>query len=177
VRPRPCYLLPATCYLLPDTYMQFTLRAATPADLFLIVKQRHAMFEAMGYVNRAQLELTDAKFEEWVEPKLASGEYRGWFLQDESGRVVAGAGLWIMEWVPHALDQSTVRGNILNVYCEPSYQTLGLTRQLLVEVLDYCRDNGIRTLIANPSDAMRPVYDALGFRPTAEVKIQVSVPN
>lgn len=157
--------------------MQFTLRSATHADLPVIVAQRHAMFEAMGYVNRAELELTDSKFAEWVAPKLERGEYREWFLEDEKGQVVAGAGLWLMEWVPHALDQSTRRGNILNVYCEPQYQPLGLTRRLLIQVLDFCRDNGLRSLIVNPSDANRELYQSLGFRPTGELKIQVSVPN
>lgn len=157
--------------------MQFTLREATSKDLSIIVKQRHAMFEAMGYMNRAELDLTDAKFEEWVEPKLASGEYREWFLQDESGRIVAGAGLWLMEWVPHALDQSTQRGNILNVYCPPQLQEVGLARRLLIHILDYCRDNGIRTIIVNPGEAMRALYEALGFRPTGEMRIQVGVPN
>jgi GNAT superfamily N-acetyltransferase len=157
--------------------MHFTVRKATLEDLPLIVRQRHAMFEAQGYKNRAELELTDAKFEEWVEPKLERGEYCGWLAQDENNRVVAGAGLWIMEWVPHALDQSTQRGNILNVYCDPEYETQGVTRRLLIQVLDYCRDNGIRTLIVNPGDAIRPLYEALGFRPTGEMKIQVSVPN
>jgi GNAT superfamily N-acetyltransferase len=157
--------------------MTFTLRAATLNDLNTIVAQRHAMFEAMGYVNRAELELTDAKFAEWVAPKLTDGSYREWFLRDESGQVVAGAGLWLMEWVPHALDQSTVRGNILNVYCQPQYAALGLTRRLLIQVLDFCRENGIRTIIVNPSDAQRELYQALGFRPTGEMKLQVSVPN
>ena len=158
-------------------YMDFTLRNATPKDLSVIIKQRHAMFEGMGYVNRAELELTDAKFEEWVEPKLTSGEYREWFLQDDKGHVVAGAGLWLMEWVPHALDQSTLRGNILNVYCEPQYAAQGLTRRLLIHILDFCRENGIRTIIVNPADAQRELYQALGFRATGEMKIQVSVPN
>lgn len=157
--------------------MEFTIREAKPADLPRIVKQRHAMFEAMGYVNRAELELTDAKFEEWVEPKLASRAYRGWFVQDENKNVVAGAGLWVMEWVPHALDHSTQRGNILNVYCEPQYAELGLTRRLLIQILDFCRDNGIRTVIVNPRDALRPLLDDMGFRPTGELRIQVSVPN
>lgn len=157
--------------------MTFTLRAATTADLPVIVKQRHAMFEAMGYMNRAELDLTSAKFKDWVAPKLAAGEYREWFLQDENARIVAGAGLWLMEWVPHALDQSTRRGNILNVYCEPQYAELGLTRRLLIHILDHCRENGIRSIIVNPSEANRPVYEALGFRPTGEMKIQVSVPN
>lgn len=157
--------------------MQFSIRAATPADLPTIVKLRHAMFEAMGYVNRAELELTDAKFEEWVEPKLASGDYHGWFGLDESGKIIAGAGLWVMDWVPHALDQSTRRGNILNVYCQPEHQESGITRRLLIQVLDHCRDNGIRTVIVNPADAIRPLYESMGFRPTGEMKIQVSVPN
>lgn len=157
--------------------MEFTIRTATPADLPVIVKFRHAMFEGMGYVNRAELELTDAKFEEWVEPKLASSDYRGWFAQDEAGKLVAGAGLWVMEWVPHALDQATQRGNILNVFCEAQYQELGVTRRLLIHILDYCRENGIRSVIVNPADAIRPLYESLGFRPTGEMKIQVSVPN
>ncbi len=157
--------------------MNFTLRNAAPQDLRVIVALRHAMFEAMGYVNRAELELTDAKFEEWVAPKLADGSYRGWFLQDENGAVVAGAGLWLMEWVPHALDQSTVRGNVLNVYCQPQYQASDLTRRLLIQILDFCRDHGIRTIIANPGDAQRELYTLLGFRLTGEMKIQVSVPD
>ena len=157
--------------------MQFSLRAATSADLAIIVKQRHAMFEAMGYVNRAELDLTDAKFVEWVEPKLATGEYRGWFLQDEQNKIAAGAGLWMMEWIPHALDQSTVRGNILNVYCEPEYLELGLTRRLVIHILDFCRENGIRSVIVNPWEGNRAMYEALGFRPTGEMKIQLSVPN
>ncbi|MCC7161060.1 MAG: GNAT family N-acetyltransferase [Anaerolineae bacterium] len=157
--------------------MTFTIRPAKPADLPRIVKQRHAMFVAMGYMNRAELDLTDARFEEWVEPKLADGSYRGWFMQDENMNIVAGAGLWIMEWVPHALDHSTRRGNILNVYCEPQYAELGLTHRLLIQILDFCRDNGIRTVIVNPADAIRPLYENLGFRPTGELRLQVSVPN
>jgi GNAT superfamily N-acetyltransferase len=156
--------------------MTLTLRPATAADLSLIVTQRHAMFEEMGYVNRAELELTDAKFVEWVADKLARGEYCGWFLQDEQSRVIAGAGLWIMEWVPHAVDQSTRRGNILNVYCEAPYREQDM-RRLLIHVLDYCRDHGIRTVIVNPGETVRPLYEALGFRPTGEMKIQLAVPN
>lgn len=157
--------------------MSFTLRPVTLADLPTIVRQRHAMFEAQGYVNRAELELTDAKFVEWVREKIEQGSYRGWFVVDEHGQAVGGAGLWIMEWVPHALDQSTQRGNILNVYVDPAYRQHGLMRRLIIHILDICRDQGIRTIIVNPSDDGRALFDSLGFRPTGEMKIQVNVPN
>ena len=157
--------------------MEFKLRAATSADLPLIVKHRHAMFTEMGYLNRAELELTDDKFVEWVTDKLERGEYREWFLENENGHVVAGAGLWLMDWVPHAIDQSTCRGNILNPYAEPEYQASGILRQLLIQILDYCRENSIRTVIVNPSETVRPLFENMGFRPTAEMKIQLAVPN
>jgi GNAT superfamily N-acetyltransferase len=157
--------------------MNYTIREATPADLSAIVCLRHGMFQSMGYVNRSELELTDARFVEWVSDKLERGEFRTWLMEDDTGKIVAGAGLWVMDWPPHAIDQSTQRGNILNVYAEPEFHELGLTRRLLIHLLDYCRDHGLRTIIVNPSDDLRGLYEALGFRPTGEMKIQVSVPN
>lgn len=157
--------------------MEFKLRAANSEDLPLIVKQRHAMFTEMGYVNRAELDLTDEKFIEWVADKLERGEYREWFLENEKGQVVAGAGLWLMEWVPHAIDQSTCRGNILNVFADPEYRDSGILRRLLIQILDHCRENGIRTVIVNPAETLRPLFENMGFRPTAEMKIQLAVPN
>lgn len=135
------------------------------------------MFEGMGYVNRAQLELTDAKFVDWVSDRLERGEYLGWLAVDERDHVVAGAGLWIMEWPPHAIDQSTRRGNILNVYADPEYHEEALMRRLIIQLIDYCRDHGIRTVIVNPSDQARPLFESLGFSRTGECKIQVTVPN
>lgn len=82
-----------------------------------------------------------------------------------------------MEWVPHAIDQSTRRANILNVYAEPAYREFGLARRLLIHLLDHCREQGIRTVIVNPADELRPLYEAMGFRPTGELRIQVTVPN
>lgn len=155
----------------------FSIRAATLADLPTILVQRHAMFEAMGYMNRAALELTDARFEEWVSEKLERGDYRGWFVSDEQGNVVAGAGLWIMDWPPHAIDQTTRRGNILNVYTDPEHRRLGLARLLAIHIMDFCRDENIRTVVIHPSDEGRVLYESLGFRPTGELRIQVTVPN
>ena len=128
-------------------------------------------------MNRSALELTDARFEEWVGDKLAGGEYRGWFISDDSGKVVAGAGLWIMDWPPHAIDQSTRRGNILNVYTSPEYRRLGLSRRLAIHIMNFCREENIRTVVIHPSDEGLALYESLGFRPTGELRIQVTVPN
>jgi GNAT superfamily N-acetyltransferase len=155
----------------------FTIREATPADAPTIIAQRRAMFEGMGYVNRAELDLTDDDFAEWIQNKLASEEYHGWLLTNASNAVVAGAGIWMMNWPPHPQDRHTRRAAIMNVYTEPEYRHLGLTRRLFTHILDWCRENGIRTVTAQAIDINRQLYDALGFRPTGEVLIRLSVPN
>src|ERR687886_2100715 len=112
-----------------------TLRAGTLADVPTIVAHRRAMFSEMGHRNRAELDLMDEKFEEWVREKLEAGEYHNWFLMD-GDNIVAGAGVWLIpDYPPNPTDQSTRRGLILNVYTDPSYRRRGLARQLMTTVM------------------------------------------
>ena len=155
-----------------------TLRAGTLADVPTIVAHRRAMFSEMGHVNRAELDQMDENFEEWVTEKLERGEYHNWFLTDEQDRIVAGAGVWLIpDYPPNPNDASTRRGLVLNVYTEPGYRKRGLARRLMATVMDWCREQGLKTLILHASDEARPLYESLGFRQTGEMRIQLSVPD
>ena len=150
-----------------------TIRPATLADAPTIVKHRRAMFDAMGFTNRAELDLMDARGVGWVTDKMAQGEYLHWFATDAEGRVVAGAGLWLMDWPPHAIDPSGRRANILNVYTDPAHRRRGLARRLTQVALDWCRENGLRTIILHASDEGRALYESLGFKATNEMRMQL----
>ena len=154
-----------------------TIRPATPADARTIIAHRRAMFEAMGYVNRAELDLTDGQFEAWIMEKLARSEYRGWLMVGPNGSVVAGAGLWVMDWPPHPHDRSTQRATIMNVYCDPAYRSSGMIRRLIIYLLDWCRDHGIRSVTWQGTAEARELGESLGFRPTGELLIRLSVPD
>lgn len=155
----------------------FTLRTATLADIPTIIAHRRAMFEEMGYRNRAELDLMDANVENWYREKMERNEYVEWIALDGAGKIVAGAGLWVMDSPPHPTDPSTRRGNILNVYTSPDYRRRGLAKRVTLTILDWCREHGIRTVILHASDEGRILYESLGFRPTNEMRIQLSVPN
>ncbi len=151
----------------------FTMRTATAGDICTIVSHRRAMFEEMGNADRAALDLMDEKFQDWVGEKFASGEYRHWFVLNEKGEIIAGAGLWLLEWPPVPTDASARRADVLNVYTEREYRRRGLARRLTTAILDWCRDNGIRTVILHASDTGRALYESLGFRSTNEMRTQL----
>lgn len=151
-----------------------TLQRATTDDAALIAHHRRAMFTDMGNTDTARLAAMEAEFAAWVREKLARQEYLGWFLVNAAGEVVAGAGLWLMDWPPHVVGASARRGNILNVYTHPDYRRRGLARQLMQAILEWCRANHLDTVILHASDEGRALYESLGFKATNEMRVRLS---
>jgi len=147
------------------------LRAATVDDTEVIAKHRRGMFFDMGHRGEEELAAMVAAFRPWLRKKMASGEYLGWLAMNSDGAIVAGAGLWLMDWPPHMIGPGSRRGNILNVYTERGYRRQGIARRLMEATLAWCRTNGIRAVILHASDEGRPLYDTLGFAATNEMRI------
>jgi ribosomal protein S18 acetylase RimI-like enzyme len=146
------------------------IRPATLEDASTIAEQRRSMFFDMGYRDASILDpMTDA-FLPWVRQKMSAGEYLGWFAVAEDGSAAAGSGLWLMDWPPHMIGPGSRRGNILNVYTRPEFRRMGLARRLTETAVEWCRANGIATVILHASDEGREIYRALGFEPTNEMR-------
>jgi GNAT superfamily N-acetyltransferase len=133
------------------------------------------MFEDMGITDRLVLDTMDERFANWLRGRIEPGQYRGWFVVDETGAVLAGAGLWLQDNLPSPRDpSSTQRGYVMNVYTRPEHRRQGHARRLMGSVLDWCRDQGIRTVALHASDAGRALYTSLGFGSTNEMRILLS---
>lgn len=153
---------------LPDG---FAIRCASTADLETLVAHRRSMFRDMGYRDEAALDTMSAKFRVWLEPRVVSGEYRAWLVCSPDGSIAAGGGLWLMDWPPHMIGTGPRRGNILNVYTHESLRRRGLARQLMETALQWCRENGVDTIILHASDSGRELYESMGFTPTNEMRL------
>jgi GNAT superfamily N-acetyltransferase len=149
----------------------FTIRPATLADVATIVTHRHRMFEDMGHTNLERLYASLPDFEGWLRARLVNERYLGWLAETSEGIVVAGAGLWLLDWPPGALDLSPYRGYILNVYTEPDYRRRGLARQLVQCCVDWCGAQDIRVVSLHASVEGRRVYELMGFEPTNEMRL------
>jgi ribosomal protein S18 acetylase RimI-like enzyme len=144
----------------------FPLRLATVEDAVQVSHQRHAMFTDMGHTD---IEVATEKFAEWVRPKLAGGDYLGWFAL-EGEMVIGGAGLWLIEWPPTPLDLHTQRGYICNVYVEPEFRRQGVARLLVSAILEHCEAKGIHVILLHASQKGRSLYEELGFSATNEMR-------
>lgn len=151
--------------------LKYTIRFATPTDAAIIAHHRRAMFEDMHAGTPASLDVMDAKFTPWVKHKIARGEYIGWLVIDEHDAVIAGAGVWLIEASPTPTDQSPKRGYVMNVYVEKNFRRQGLARQLMRLIIDYCRDNNLRSIALHASEFGRPLYESLGFKQTNEMRL------
>jgi GNAT superfamily N-acetyltransferase len=114
------------------------------------------------------------KFLPWVQARLESGDYLGWLAVVEGHHVVAGAGLWLMDWPPHMMGSSPRRGNIVNVYTEPPFRRRGLARWLIEAALHWCKVSQIDFVILHASQEGRRLYEELGFQAGNEMRIRVS---
>ena len=146
-----------------------TVRPIGPADAETVTRHRHRMFVDAGKPDDAALAAMSAAFLDWVRPKLASGEYFGWFAESE-GRVVSGIGMMLLDWPPHPLHLEPLRGYILNVYTEPEWRGRGLAKRLTGLAMDAARERKLNLTILHATEMGKPLYAKLGFKGTNEMQ-------
>ena len=145
------------------------MRLATVGDAGTIASHRVRMFlEAKGWPEERGAELL-AVLPPFLERAIGAGMYRGWLLVTPGGEVAAGAGVQVRELIPRLEVLGGPEALVVNVFVEPSYRRRGLARQLMVAILDWCREEGIGRVVLHPTDAARPLYASLGFGASGEM--------
>jgi ribosomal protein S18 acetylase RimI-like enzyme len=144
-------------------------RTATAADAHLITHHRRRMFVDAGRADNQVLGVMSHHFEPWVAKMINEGKYFGWLTSD-GDRVIAGAGLLILDWPPHPLDpRSSYRGYLLNVYVEPEYRRRKLASHLIDLALAEARRRKIRVVALHSTEEGQRLYESNGFRQTNEM--------
>jgi ribosomal protein S18 acetylase RimI-like enzyme len=146
-------------------------RRATPSDAEAIAAQRCQMFADAGLAGEAQMAPMVANFILWVRAKLEDGSYAGW-LTEENGRLVAGAGLWVMEFPPHFIDPEPRRAYLLNFYVAPEMRGRGLARSLLTLAVAEAKARGIKVVTLHASKFGKPLYERNGFEMSNEMMLR-----
>jgi ribosomal protein S18 acetylase RimI-like enzyme len=146
------------------------IRRARVADADAIGRQRLRMFVDAGVAVESEMASMVANFVPWVRAKLGDGSYAGW-LVEEHGGLVAGAGLWVMEWPPHFLDAAPRRGYLMNFYVAPELRRHGLARKLLEMAVDEAKVRRIKVVTLHASKFGKQLYEQNGFVMSNEMQL------
>jgi len=149
------------------------IRAATLADVPVILHHRRSMYEDMGKRDAPALDMMEATSETYFRTALADGSYRGFLAETEDGRVVAGGGIVISPWPGHPGEAHPRRAMILNMYTEKDSRRCGVARQLMLTMMDWLRKEGFPKVGLHASDEGRPLYESLGFEVSNEMEIKL----
>lgn len=149
------------------------IREATVADLDTVLRHRRLMFEDMGHREAAALDAMVAACRAPLARWLEDGAYRGW-LVERDGAVAAGGGLFITFVLPTIADPQPRRANILNVYTERAHRRQGLARLLMDWMVRWCGGRGFAAVTLDTSDDGLALYESLGFRPTRQMRLDLS---
>jgi GNAT superfamily N-acetyltransferase len=157
--------------------MRYTIRRATVADAGTLARHRVEMFKDMGVLSD---ELYPTLFEAsraYMTHALADGRYVSWVaeLRDPPGTIIAGAGLQLRELLPRPNASGTrlmrgPQGLIVNVFTEGAWRRHGIAAALMRELMEWCREHGIESLVLHASDDGRSLYEKLGFAATNEMR-------
>jgi GNAT superfamily N-acetyltransferase len=155
----------------------YGIRRATAADAGVLARHRAEMFRDMGELPGDLYDTLIDAARAYFTQAIAEGRYVGWVaeLDDRSGEIVGGAGLQLRELLPRpdVARGRLVRGPqglILNVYTERAWRRRGVADALMRELLRWCRENGIESVVLHASADGRPLYEKLGFAPTNEMR-------
>jgi GNAT superfamily N-acetyltransferase len=153
----------------PELQRAPQLRPASTCDTAAIARHRRLMFDEMGLASGAALERVESETRAALEHAMIEGYYHHWFAEQD-GRIIAGAGVIVARWLPMPDEPALARATVLNVYTEPAFRNRGLARRLMHTVIDWCRAQGLASVQLHASDAGRPLYEALGFKATNEMR-------
>ncbi len=157
----------------------FTIRLATADDIATISHHRAQMFVDMGTLPPPLTSHLEQATRRYLESALPTGEYVGWLAapRDAPEQVIAGAGIQHRRILPRVVETpagpQVMDGReaiVINVYTVPSWRRRGVARALMARLIDDVRAMPVQRLVLHASDEGRPLYEAIGFAATNEMR-------
>ena len=144
------------------------VRPASLRDLDVLVRQRRRMWEDMGVLEG--LDEADRVYRAWARRRLGRTLF-AWVAEARDGRVVGGGCLWLMVVHPRPGFPGGPQPYLLSFYTEPAFRGQGIARRIVRACVRWARERGHPRVTLHASSMGRPVYEALGFVPTGEMKL------
>lgn len=150
-----------------------TFKVATVEDLPQVIEMKLAMFADAG--RAALLAPGIAKVIRTDYEDLYTKDLARHFLARTTADIVAVVGAFLKSDLPFRYFDPPHYGFIGDVFTEPAYRGRGLATDLNQQALRWLRAKGVTTVRLLASEAGRPIYEKLGFRPSDEMVMTYAI--
>jgi GNAT superfamily N-acetyltransferase len=127
------------------------------------------MWADIGSYPSASVEASDGPYLEWARRMMRERRLVA-FVATSGGEVAGSGALWLREEQPRPGDNAGYAPYLLSMYTEPRYRRSGLATAIVKAAIEWSRARGYRKVELHASRDGRPVYEALGFERTWEMR-------
>lgn len=143
-----------------------TYRLGTPADAPVLAQFWHDMLLESGIAGSGLVPDWRERLERDFGLQIAAGTM-AWFLAEEAGHIVGTAGAFLRSGRSNIL--LDVEATLAGIYVVPGHRRRGIARELTVRAIEWCKQRGCVRIRLQASDAGRPLYESLGFKPFSDM--------
>jgi GNAT superfamily N-acetyltransferase len=152
---------------------KLSIRRATVRDVDLLVRHRRRMWEEIGGFTLAQIVAADPVYRRWARARLRSGTLVGWVVVADGVPAASGC-VWIQPVQPNPRWAEGLQPYLLSMFTEADFRGRGFAKRLVETATEWCRRQGYPRFALHASDAGRPIYEALGWQRTWEMRIEIA---
>ena len=161
-----------------DSKKTIPIHVATREHIPILVKHHHKMFHEIWIhrrlrIDARQFELMDKAYTEKLNQELGNGTCTAWYIKQED-KIVASAAISLNSTVPRPDDPTYKVAYLHSVFTEPDYRKNGFANLITKHAINYCKSQGIKRMNLGASDAGRPIYEKIGFKPSV-TSMQLSI--
>jgi len=153
------------------------VRAATAADLALLVRHRRGMWEEIGGRSKVELDRADPVYRRWVARQSRARKFVGFLVKAPDGTLAGSGAVWLQPSQPrpgHLARQEMPY--ILSMYTEPTFRGRGVASRIVRAMVRWATARGYRRIFLHASRLGRPVYTQLGFVDGNEMRLELPAP-
>ena len=148
-------------------------REATERDIPQLGIHHQKMFEEIWEKRGQKIELSVCKeieraYAQKLKHELPNGSCKAWVIENEN-RIIASGAITMVSFVPTPNDLSNSVAYMHSLYTEKEFRNNNFAYRVVRKAIQYCKENGIKRVFLNASEAGRPIYEKAGFRPAPEI--------
>jgi GNAT superfamily N-acetyltransferase len=153
----------------------FVFRPVTVDDIATVVEFRTRMFRELGWRDDARLAEVEPLFSAYLAQALPSGECSGWIAEYGGAEgALQPAGTVVLVWQripPSVRNLAGIQAYALGMYVVPELRRRGVAHSLMTHVVECATDHGAPVIVLHASDRGQPLYAAMGFKLTTEMRL------